>query len=101
MVLADLGADIIKVEDLAGSDTTPHNHPYVNGESHYFLAINRNKSSLALDLKSAEGHKIAADLAAQVDIVIENFRPGVMKRLGLDYETLSAVERPNVRTAST
>ena len=52
MVLGDLGAEVIRVEDIVGSDTTRHNHPFVNGESHYFLAFNRNKKSISLDLKT-------------------------------------------------
>ena len=89
MFLADLGAHVIKVEDLKGTDTTRHNPPYVGGESHYFLSLNRNKESLSLDLKHPQGREIALRLAAQSDIVVENFRPGVADRLGLGYEALS------------
>ena len=90
MVLADLGAHVIKVEDIKGSDTTRHNPPYVNGESHYFLSLNRNKESLALDLKHPAGLEIALRLAEQSDVVVENFRPGVADRIGLGYAALSA-----------
>src|SRR5688500_18430459 len=69
MMLADLGAEVIKVEDLAGSDTTRHNHPFINGESHYFLAVNRNKKSLSVDLKKPEGRVIAIELASTCDVV--------------------------------
>ena len=89
MVLADLGAHVIKVEDLEGSDTTRHNPPYVNGESHYFLSLNRNKESLAIDLKTPAGLEIALRLVEQSDVVVENFRPGVADRLGLGYAALS------------
>ena len=91
MVMADLGAHVIKVEDLEGSDVTRHNPPYVNGESHYFLSLNRNKESLAIDLKRPEGREIALRLAEQSDVVVENFRPGVADRLGLGHAALSAL----------
>ncbi len=91
MVMADLGAHVIKVEDLEGSDVTRHNPPYVNGESHYFLSLNRNKESVALDLKKPEGLEIVRSLAAQSDIVVENFRPGVAGRIGIGYEALSRI----------
>lgn len=93
MFMADLGAHVIKVEDLLGTDTTRHNPPYIGGESHYFLSLNRNKESLALDLKHPEGKEIALRLAAQSDIVVENFRPGVADRLGLGYEALSKLNQ--------
>jgi len=91
MVMADLGAHVIRVEDLEGTDTTRHNHPFINGESHYFLSFNRNKESIAIDLKTDEGRQIAIDLVRQADIVVENFRVGAAARLGLDYESLKAV----------
>jgi crotonobetainyl-CoA:carnitine CoA-transferase CaiB-like acyl-CoA transferase len=91
MVLADLGAHVIKVEDLKGTDTTRHNPPYVGGESHYFLSLNRNKESISLDLKHPEGREIALQLAAQSDVVVENFRPGVADKLGLGYAALAAI----------
>ena len=89
LLLGDLGADIIKVEEPTEGDATRSNRPFVNGQSHYFLSLNRNKRSLALDLKSAEGKAIAKKLVAGADVVIENFRPGKMAGLGLDYATLS------------
>ena len=91
MVLADMGAHVIRVEDLGGSDVTRHNPPYINGESHYFISLNRNKESLALDLKRPEALEIALRLVEQSDVVIENFRPGVADRLGLGYEALSKI----------
>ncbi|WP_319530224.1 CoA transferase [uncultured Cohaesibacter sp.] len=90
MVLADLGADVIKVEPVANGDETRNFPPFQNGLSHYYIALNRSKQSVSLDLKSPEGVEIAKKLAARCDILIENFRPGVMERLGLDYETLKA-----------
>lgn len=87
--LADLGAEVIKVENIDGGDETRHfRPPEVDGESPYFIGLNRNKKSIALNLASAGGKQIAQDLAARADIVVENFSPGVMTRLGLDYEAL-------------
>jgi len=88
MVLADLGAEIWKIEEPKSGDLTRIIPPFVNGESHYYLGINRNKKSIAVDLKSPEGRQIVLDLAAKADIMLENFRPGVMDRLGLDDDTL-------------
>src|SRR5579871_4820620 len=90
LALADLGAEVIKIEPPETGDETRTFPPIRDGESHYFLAINRGKKSIVLDLKSPEGLGIARDLAAKCDVVIENYRPGVMDRLGLGYETLSA-----------
>nr|WP_321463012.1 CaiB/BaiF CoA-transferase family protein [uncultured Cohaesibacter sp.] len=90
MVLADLGAEVIKVEPISGGDDTRNFPPFQNGLSHYYIALNRNKQSISLDLKSPEGIDIAKRLAAKCDILIENFRPGVMERLGLGHETLKA-----------
>jgi crotonobetainyl-CoA:carnitine CoA-transferase CaiB-like acyl-CoA transferase len=87
--LADLGANVIKVEPPAG-DVVRQRPPIVGGTSTYFAAMNCGKRSLVLDLQTDEGRSIARRLAQESDIVVENFRPGVMKRLGLDYETLSA-----------
>ncbi|SHN16476.1 CaiB/BaiF CoA transferase family protein [Roseibium suaedae] len=88
MVLADFGAEVIKVEPIGTGDETRNFPPFQEGLSHYYMALNRSKKSIALDLKSLEGVKIARELARQSDIVLENFRPGVMERLGLGYETL-------------
>ncbi|CAN1544506.1 CaiB Predicted acyl-CoA transferases/carnitine dehydratase [Burkholderiaceae bacterium] len=88
MILGDMGADVIKVEAFPGGDTSRAFDPKINGESYCFAVINRNKRSLAIDLKSAEGKKIVMALAKRADIVTENFRPGVAKRLGIDYESL-------------
>lgn len=87
-ILGDLGAEVIKVEEPDAGDASRNNPPFVGGESHYFVSINRNKQSIAIDLKSAEGKQVALDLMLRSDIVIENFRPGVMNKLGLDYETV-------------
>ena len=90
MILADLGAEVIKIEDIDGGDQTRTVPPFRNGESHYFVAINRNKKSVALDTRTAEGRELALSLAANCDVVLENFRPGVIDRLGLSYATLKS-----------
>lgn len=89
MILGDLGADIIKVEKPATGDDSRNFGPYLNGESAYFMSINRNKRSLTLNLKSDQGKKIICDLAQKVDVIVENFRPGTMEKLGLGYQTLA------------
>ena len=90
MILADLGADVIKIEDTrAGDDTRHWGPPFHGDDAAYFHAVNRNKRSLALDLKSDAGHKLALRLADDADVVLENFRPGTAERLGLGYAQLS------------
>ena len=93
MLLADMGAEVIKVEEPDGGDPMRVMGPpfLPDGESAYFLAINRNKKSLALDLTKPEGRQVFLDLAAEADVVWENFRPGVMERLGLAYAALASV----------
>lgn len=91
--LADLGAEVIKVEAVgSGDETRTFQPPDVDGEAPYFIGLNRNKKSLCLNLASPGGVAVARDLAARSDIVVENFSPGVMTRLGLDYDTLKAVK---------
>ncbi len=87
MLLGDLGAEIVKIEPPAGDQTRSWAPPFINGISAYFLSVNRNKKSISLDLKAPEGQEILKKLAAEADILIENFRPGIMDRLGLSYET--------------
>lgn len=91
MLLADLGAQVIKVERPGIGDETRFIPPISNGESHYFLSINRNKLGIALDLQNPRGLDICIELAKRSDVLIENFRPGVAARLGLGYERLSEV----------
>jgi crotonobetainyl-CoA:carnitine CoA-transferase CaiB-like acyl-CoA transferase len=93
MLLADLGAEVIKIEEPDGGDPMRVMGPpfLPDGESAYFLAINRNKKSVALDLTRPAGRQVFLDLAREADVVWENFRPGVMTRLGLDYAALAAV----------
>ena len=90
-VFADLGATVIKIEAIDGGDFCRTEEPLRNGVSHYFSALNRNKQSLTLNLKAEEGKKIYLELVKEADVVIETFRPGVMKRLGIDYEAERAV----------
>jgi crotonobetainyl-CoA:carnitine CoA-transferase CaiB-like acyl-CoA transferase len=89
--LADLGAEVIKVEPPGDGDDTRTFPPFDQGHSVYFLGINRGKKSIVIDLKSAAGVALARDLVAKCDILVENYRPGVMDRLGLGYETLSTI----------
>jgi crotonobetainyl-CoA:carnitine CoA-transferase CaiB-like acyl-CoA transferase len=92
MTLADLGAEVTKVERPGtGDDTRSWGPPHDDaGEATYFQAVNRNKRSVALDLADAEGLAEARRLALAADVIVENFRPGVMAKLGLDYESLAA-----------
>jgi crotonobetainyl-CoA:carnitine CoA-transferase CaiB-like acyl-CoA transferase len=91
MYLGDLGAEVVKVEQPGvGDDTRGWGPPFSGGESAYFLCVNRNKKSLTIDLKSAEGIALVRQLADRADVLIENFRPGAMDRLGLGEKDLRA-----------
>jgi formyl-CoA transferase/CoA:oxalate CoA-transferase len=90
MQLGDLGARVLKIEQPGrGDDTRAWGPPFVNGESAYFLSVNRNKKSVALDLKDPRTRPVLSALIARADVLVENFRPGTMERLGLGYEALS------------
>ena len=89
MILADFGAEVIKVESAGEGDNFRFYPPNIGGEGVPYLWVNRNKRSVALDLKSARGRQVALDLIAKADIVVENFSTGVMERLGLDYKSVS------------
>lgn len=91
MVMADLGAEVIKVEFPDGGDEARHFGPFQKEVSAYFMSINRGKKSLTLNLRTVQGKQILKDLVKEADILAENFRPGAMKRLGLDYEVLSEI----------
>ncbi|MCB1742314.1 MAG: CoA transferase [Gammaproteobacteria bacterium] len=92
MILADLGAEVIKIEHAErGDDTRAWKPPEAGGESAYYLSINRNKRSVGLDLSTEAGRRVVHELVARSDVVLENFRPGVTTRLGVDYATLSAL----------
>ena len=88
MVLADLGAEVIKVEMPGRGDDARGFGPFANGVSAYFASVNRGKKGLTLDLRAPDGRDLFLRLAEKADVVIENFRPGVMARLGLDYGSL-------------
>jgi crotonobetainyl-CoA:carnitine CoA-transferase CaiB-like acyl-CoA transferase len=90
MLLADMGADVIKVEGPAGDDTRTWIPPERDGVSTYYLAINRGKRSIALDLRDVADAEAARELARRADVLIENFKPGGLARYGLDYETVRA-----------
>lgn len=101
MMMADLGAEVIKVERPGvGDDTRSWGPPYgPDGQATYFASVNRNKKSVSLDLRSEDGLAAARELALSADVVIENFRPGTMEKLGLGYEELSK-EKPELVYAS-
>jgi CoA:oxalate CoA-transferase len=88
MLLADMGASVIKIERPKIGDDSRMNYPMKDGESYYYMNLNRNKRGITLDLKSEDGKEIFRSLVKKADVVIENYRPGVMDRLGLGYEEL-------------
>ncbi|MFO7312484.1 MAG: CoA transferase, partial [Bacillota bacterium] len=91
-ILADLGADVIKIEDPSrGDETRQWGPPFAGTESAYFLAVNRGKRSVAVNLKTEEGQRIVRELAAKSDVLIENLKPGDMARYGLDYQRLARI----------
>lgn len=91
MVLADLGAEVIKVELPEIGDDSRSFGPFLEGESAYFMSLNRNKRSMTLNIKKEAGKKIILELVQKVDVLVENFRPGVMEKIGLDYDVLKLV----------
>jgi crotonobetainyl-CoA:carnitine CoA-transferase CaiB-like acyl-CoA transferase len=91
MILADLGAEVIKIEGVEAGDETRLNPPYAGDMGHYFLSINRGKKSVALNLRDPRGIDVARKLAARSDVLIENYRPGVLDELGLGYDALKAI----------
>ena len=90
MMLGDLGADVIKIEPPRGDDSRGWGPPFVSGESAYFLAVNRNKKSVCINLKMNEGKDILRRLVQQADVLVENFRPGALERLGFGYPQIEA-----------
>jgi crotonobetainyl-CoA:carnitine CoA-transferase CaiB-like acyl-CoA transferase len=88
MILGDLGAEVIKVEIPGQGDDSRGYPPFQDRESSYFLSVNRNKKSITLNLKTVEGKEVIYELVKKSDVILENFRPGVAKRLGLDYDTV-------------
>ena len=99
LMLADMGADVTKIETFPEGDGSRRFEPKVNDESYCFAVLNRNKKSVALDMKQAQGKEIFMQLAAKTDIIVENFRPGVTKKLGIDYEAIRKIN-PGVIYAS-
>ncbi len=99
MVLGDMGAEVIKIENFPEGDTSRRFEPQINGESYCFAVLNRNKRSIALDMKNPRGKAIVTKLGEQADIVLENFRPGVVRKLGIDYDSFK-VRNPGVIYAS-
>src|SRR5438128_12556691 len=86
MMLGDMGARVIKIEQPGkGDDTRAWGPPFVNGESAYFLSINRNKESVTLNFKDPAGRAVLERLIAKADVLVENFRPGTLAKLGLDF----------------
>jgi len=101
MLLADMGAEVIKVENPRGGDFSRQTGPFLDGESAGFMALNRNKKSVALDLKAERGHEIFLTLVRTADILVENFRPGTMDDLGLSYDVLIAANPRLIYSSAT
>ncbi len=91
MILADQGAEVIKVEMPNTGDDSRQFGPFINGESGYFMSINRNKRSITINLKENKGKEILKDLVKQADVIVENYRPGTMEKLGLGYDVLKEI----------
>ncbi|PKL02041.1 MAG: carnitine dehydratase, partial [Synergistetes bacterium HGW-Synergistetes-2] len=100
MMFADMGADVIKIERPDGGDDTRAYPPFQAGESAYFMSLNRGKKSVTLNLKHEKGKEILKSLARKCDILIENFKPGTMEKLGLGYEDLRKVNPRLIYAAS-
>ncbi len=100
MVLSDLGAEVIKVEMPGIGDDSRYFGPFKNDQSLYFLSLNREKKSITLNLKSVEGKTILKDLVKKFDILVENFRPGTMEKLGLGYDVLKEINPRLIYAAS-
>jgi crotonobetainyl-CoA:carnitine CoA-transferase CaiB-like acyl-CoA transferase len=99
MSLADMGAEVIKVEPPTGDDTRQWGPPFVDTESAYFLSVNRNKKSIVINLKEEKGKEILLKMVQNADVVVENFRPGTLDRLGLAYDVLKETN-PRIILAS-
>ena len=101
MLLADFGAEVIKIEEPGRGDYSRSFPPFQNGFGYWHLQLNRNKKSVALDLKSDAGRAAFLKLGQTADVVLESYRPGVLKRLGIDYETVSRLNPKIVYCAIT
>ena len=92
MLLADMGADVLKIERPGtGDDTRGYGPPFLNGESAYYMSVNRNKRSMTLDLKKQEGLKLLHKLILEADVLVENFRPGTMEKFGYGYAQIKDI----------
>lgn len=100
MILSDLGAEVIKVEIPETGDDSRSFGPFINGKSLYFLSINREKKSISLNLKTSKGKELLKALVNKVDVIIENFRPGTMEKLGLGYDELKVLNPAIIYAAS-
>ena len=99
MTLSDLGATVVKVERPPYGDLGRTTRPIIDGESGYFFSVNRGKKSISIDLKTSEGKKIFLDLVKEFDVIVENFTPGVMDKIGLSYQEISAVNEKIIYAA--
>ena len=90
MLLADMGAEVIKIEEPGKGDDTRAWPAFAGGESTYFMSVNRGKKSVTLDLKAEAGKAVLRDLLAGADVLLENFRPGTLERLGFGWEVVQA-----------
>ena len=96
LLLADMGANVIKVEKPNGGDDTRRmGPPFINGESAAFLGVNRNKRSIVIDFKNPDGVKLIKQLSKKCDVLIQNFRPGTLQKMGMGYEDIKA-ENPSI-----
>jgi len=100
MLLADMGADVIKIENPKGGDDSRGFGPFKDGHSAYFIGLNRSKRGVTLNLKEERAKEIFKELVKKADILVENFKPGTMKKLGLDYEVLKAINPRLIYAAS-
>src|SRR3954447_16039180 len=98
MILSDLGAEVIKIEKLGGEETRK-SEPMVRGLSVYFTVYNRGKKSMCLDMRTDRGKEIFAALVRKADVVLQNFRPGVMEKMGFGYEQLKALKPDIILTS--
>ncbi len=99
MILSDMGAEVLKIEAPPKGCATRQNPPFIKGQSAYFMSLNRGKKGITLNLKSERGKKVFFQLVSTADVLVENFRPGVMDRLGFDYKTVSEIN-PRIVYAS-
>lgn len=100
MIMADMGADVIKIEAPGVGDDSRAFGPYINNESAYFMSLNRNKRSITLNLKKTKAKELFIEMVKKADVVVENYRPGTMEKLGLGYEELKKINPGIIYAAS-